>query len=156
MQLRSSVTALAAPLALLCPSAGHAQSTCQGQPGPIRLDIDIEGVRASRGLITGSLYPGDRSQFLVKDGAVKVWSVPAVSPTTHMCIWLKWGPGTYAFAVYHDPDSSGVFHHNLFGRFDGFGFSDNPHLMFAAPKYDQVKFEVHGPETTLHVRLRYP
>jgi len=156
MHLRYFVTALAAPLALLCPPAGHAQAACQGQPGATRLNIDIEGVRSSRGLITGSLYPGDPSQFLIKDGAIKVWSVPATSPTTRMCIWLKWGPGTYAFAVYHDPDSSGHFHHNLLGRFDGFGFSDNPHMLFSAPKYDQVKFEVRGPETTLHVRLRYP
>jgi uncharacterized protein (DUF2141 family) len=155
MNLRHFVTALAAPLALLCAGPGNAQS-CQGQPSANRLDIDIEGVRSSHGLITGSLYPGEASQFLVKDGAIRVWSVPATSPTTRMCIWLKWGPGTYAFAVYHDPDSSGHFHHNLLGRFDGYGFSNNPRAIFSVPKYDQVKFEATGPQTILHVRLRYP
>ncbi len=148
-------TAVAALLTFLCPVLGHAQA-CEGEPGPYRLDIDVEGVHSSRGQMAGSLYPGDPSQFLIKDGAIKVWRVPAVSPVTHMCIWLKWGAGTYAFAVYHDANSNGKFDHNLLGAFEGFGFSNNPHTLFSAPSFSQVKFQTQGSRTTLHVRLRYP
>ena len=85
-----------------------------------------------------------------------MWSVPATSPATHMCIWLKNGPGTYAFAVYHDANSNGKWDHSILGRIEGFGFSNNPRTLFSAPGFDQVKFEAKGAQTTLHVRLRYP
>jgi uncharacterized protein (DUF2141 family) len=155
MTLCKSVTAWAALLSIICPTLSRAQ-TCYGEPAANRLDIEVEGVRSAKGLMTASLYPGEPTQFLIKNGAVKVWSVPATRPVTHMCIWLKWGPGTYAFAVYHDANSNGKWDHNLLGRIEGFGFSNNPYTLFSAPPFDRVKFEARGAVTTLHVRLRYP
>jgi uncharacterized protein (DUF2141 family) len=155
MTFRMPVTAWATSLTVLCPALGHTQA-CQNEPSTAKLEIVIEGVNSNRGLMTGSLYPGDPSQFLIKDGALKAWSVPAVKPETHMCIWLPNGPGTYAFAVYHDANSNGKWDHNLFGQIEGFGFSNNPRTLFSAPSYNQVKFEAREGVTTLHVRLRYP
>ena len=149
-----SVTAFAASFTVLCPALSQA-AACQNPPTTTRLEIVVEGVNSSRGQMAGSLYPGDSSQFLLKDGALKVWRVPAQMPETHMCIWLP-GPGTYAFAVYHDANSNGKWDHNLLRQIEGFGFSNNPRTLFSPPSYDQVKFEAHGSETTLHVRLRYP
>jgi uncharacterized protein (DUF2141 family) len=148
-------TASAASLLALCPAIAHAES-CQGAPTAAKLIVLVDGVRSSRGLMTGSLYPGDKSQFLVKNGALKVWSVPAAAPQTRMCIWLRGGPGAYAFAVYHDANSNGRWDHSLLGAIEGFGFSNNPRTMFSAPSYEQTKFQAKGAETTLHVRLRYP
>jgi uncharacterized protein (DUF2141 family) len=155
MPLRKPVTAWAASLTFLCPMLSHAE-TCQNPPSAAKLEIVIEGMKSSRGQMAGSLYPGDASQFLIKDGALKVWRVPATSPQTHMCIWLPRGPGTYAFAVYHDENSNGKWDHNLLRKIEGFGFSNNPHTAFSAPSYSQAKFEARGSTTTLHVRLRYP
>jgi uncharacterized protein (DUF2141 family) len=73
-----------------------------------------------------------------------------------MCIWLPHGPGTYAFAVYHDANSNGKWDHALLHAIEGFGFSNNPRTLFSAPTYDEVKFRAGPGETTLHVRLRYP
>ncbi|HEY2481760.1 MAG TPA: DUF2141 domain-containing protein [Caulobacteraceae bacterium] len=154
MTLCKPVTLWAASLAVLAPTLCQA-AACQNPPTTTKLEIEVEGVSSNRGQMTGSLYPGDRSQFLLKDGALKVWRVPAQRPVTHMCIWLP-GPGTYAFAVYHDENSNGKWDHNLLGRIEGFGFSNNPRTLFSPPSYDQVKFEARGSETTLHVRLRYP
>lgn len=151
---RKSVIAWAAYLVVQWPALSEA-ATCQNPPTSTRLEIEVEGVRSSRGQMAGSLYPGDASQFLIKDGALKVWRVPAQMSVTHMCIWLP-GPGTYAFAVYHDANSNGKWDHNLLGQIEGFGFSNNPRTMFSAPPYDRVKFEARGAVTTLHVRLRYP
>ena len=147
--------AAAASLLALSPALAHADS-CQGTPGTARLDIFIDGVRSARGQITSSLYGGERSQFLVKNGALKVWSTPAGAPTTRMCIWLKNGPGTYALAVYHDANSNGKWDHSLLTGIEGFGFSNDPHVVFSAPKFDESKFEAKAGVTTLHVRLRYP
>lgn len=155
MSLCKSITALAASITVICPALGHAQS-CQGEPTANRLDVEIEGVRSAKGLMNATLYAGDPAQFLKKNGAVKVWTAPAASPVTHMCIWLKWGPGTYALAVYHDANANGRWDHNLLGTIEGFGFSNNPHVVFSAPSFDQAKFEARGAQTTLHVRLRYP
>ncbi|MGH7022154.1 MAG: DUF2141 domain-containing protein [Caulobacteraceae bacterium] len=148
-------TAQAASLLALCPALAQS-APCQGPQTSARLDIVIEGVKSSKGLMTGSLYPGDKSQFLIKNGALKVWSVPATAPVTHMCIWLKNGPGTYAFAVYHDANANGKWDHNLLKGIEGFGFSDNPQTLFTSPSYDQVKFEAKGAVNILRVRLRYP
>jgi uncharacterized protein (DUF2141 family) len=147
--------AAAASLLVLCPALARADS-CQGTPGTARLDIVIEGVRSAKGQMTSSLYGSDRSQFLVKNGALKVWSTPATTPETHMCIWLKNGPGTYALAVYHDANSNGKWDHSLLTGIEGFGFSGNPTVVFSAPKFEQTKFEAKAGVTTLHVRLRYP
>jgi uncharacterized protein (DUF2141 family) len=147
--------AAAGSLLALYPALAHADS-CQGTPGTAKLDIVIEGVRSAKGQMTSSLYGADRSQFLVKNGALKVWSTPAAPPETRMCIWLKNGPGTYALAVYHDANSNGKWDHSLLGGIEGFGFSNNPHVLFSAPKFDEVKFEAKAGVTTLHVRLRYP
>jgi len=155
MQLLKPVIAGAVSLLAICPVLARAE-TCQGTPTTAKLEIVVDGVHSSKGLMTGSLYPGDRSQFLIKNGALKVWSVPAVSPATRMCIWLKNGPGTYAFAVYHDANSNGKWDHSLLGAIEGFGFSNNPRTLFSAPSYDQVKFQAAGASTTLHLRLRYP
>lgn len=155
MTLNKPFPACAAILTLMLSAAAHAQG-CEGTPTGAQLEVLIEGVDSSAGQMTGSIYPGDPSQFLKKDGALKVWRVPAEAPVTRMCIWLKNGPGVYAFAVYHDADNSGRFKHNLLTGFDGFGFSNNPHTLFSAPRFDQVKFKAGEGVTTLHVRLRYP
>ena len=148
--------AIAGAISLLAlgPVLAHA-APCQGAPTATRLTIAIDNVSSSHGLMTGSLYPGDRSQFLVKDGALKVWSVPAAAPQTRMCIWLR-EPGTYAFAVYHDANANGRWDHHLLGGIEGVGFSNNPRLLFSKPTYDQVKFQAGPGETTLHLSLYYP
>ena len=129
---------------------------CQGDPTSAKLEITIDNVDQSQGLMTASLYPGDPTQFLIKNGALKVWSVPAEAPVTHMCIWLPKGPGVYAFAVFHDANSNGKWDHALLHKIEGFGFSNNPHTTFSAPSYESVKFHAGPGETVLHVRLRYP
>jgi uncharacterized protein (DUF2141 family) len=137
-------------------SATASVAACEGTPTAARLEVSIEGVRSSAGQMAGSIYPGDPSQFLIKDGALKVWRVPAEAGVTKMCVWLKNGPGVYAFAVYHDANDNGRWDHNLFRGIEGFGFSNNPHTFFSAPSFDQVKFTAGPGVTTLHVRLRYP
>jgi uncharacterized protein (DUF2141 family) len=153
MNTPASAALCAATILLFVPAL--ALAACEGAPTGTKLQISIDNARSSRGLMTGSLYPGDASQFLVKNGALKVWSVAAVAPQTRMCIWLH-GPGAYAFAVYHDENSNGKWDHSLLGHIEGFGFSNNPRTLFSAPSYSQVMFQAVGAVTTLHVRLRYP
>ena len=148
LQPRSIAAAAALALAPLC---AHAED-CQGVPGAAKLSIIVEAVRSDKGLMTASLYPGDRSQFLIKNGALKVWSVPAQAPATKMCIWLR-APGTYALAVYHDVNSNHRLDLGMFGPTEDYGFSNNPRIMFAKPSFESVKFPAKAAETTVHIRL---
>jgi uncharacterized protein (DUF2141 family) len=149
-------TTLAAALALgLLASASASAETCAWTPSANKLEIVVEGVKSDKGLMTASVYSDDKSQFLVKNGAVHVWSEPAAAPETHLCIWLK-APGTYALVVYHDANSNQKWDHSLLGSIEGIGFSNNPHLFLSAPPLEKVTFEVKGAVTTLHVRLTYP
>jgi len=147
-----SIVALAA--LAMAPMSVHAED-CQGAPGASKLSIVVEGVRSTKGLMTASLYPGDKSQFLVKNGALKVWSVPAQAPTTRMCIWLR-GAGTYAVAVYHDVNANHKLDIGMLGPTEAYGFTNNPRIMFAKPSYESVKFQAKAGETTVHIRLNNP
>ncbi|MEP6968384.1 MAG: DUF2141 domain-containing protein [Pseudomonadota bacterium] len=155
------MTPLSRPIAALLGAAltgmalgAHAQE-CVGTAGTARLLIIVERVDSARGLMTASLYPNDKSQFLVKRGALKVWSEPAAAPTTRMCIWLK-GPGTYALAVYHDANANHRFDVGLFGPTEAYGFSNNPRIAFSKPSLQSVAFEAKEGDTTVRVRLNRP
>jgi uncharacterized protein (DUF2141 family) len=146
--------ALAAAGSCLAAPGAFAE-TCPGTAGGPRLEILVENVRTGEGQLTASIYPGDRGQFLVKNGALKVWHEPAREGVTRMCYLLP-GPGTYALAVYDDANGNGRWDHRLGAAIEGIGFSNNPFLLFSKPAYDKVKFEAGAAGVTLHVRLHYP
>jgi uncharacterized protein (DUF2141 family) len=125
---------------------------CEGAPSANKLSILIEGVRSSQGQMTASLYPDEKTQFLAKGGALKVWRVPVVAPVTAMCIWLK-APGIYGVAVYHDANANGKLDLGMLGPSEDYGFSRNPHILFSKPSLASVRFPAAGAETTIHVRL---
>ena len=151
--MRLPTTALLGLLAagLAAPLASHAEE-CEGAPSANKLSIVIEGVRSSQGQMTASLYPDDKSVFLAKNGALKVWRVPAEAQSTKMCIWLK-APGTYGVAVYHDANANGRLDLGMLGPSEDYGFSRNPRILFSKPSLASVRFPAAGAETTLHIRL---
>ncbi len=150
----SLLASLLAFFALQAPGPAAAQE-CEGTPGPARLIIQVEGVQSDRGLMTASLYPGDKTQFLIKNGALKVWSVPAAAPVTSMCIWLK-ATGDYAVAVYHDANANHRLDRGLLGPTEAYGFSRNPRIFLGPPSYDATKFPAAAGDTTIHIHLHYP
>lgn len=149
------LTAAALALAMTAPAAVAVADTCQGTPSAAKLVITVSGVREARGLMTASLYPDDKSQFLVKNGALKVWSVAAAAPATRLCIWLK-GAGTYALAVYQDLNSNHRFDVGSLGPKEPYGFSRNPRILFSKPALSAVRFPATAAVTSLTVRLNDP
>jgi uncharacterized protein (DUF2141 family) len=125
---------------------------CEGVPSANKLSIIVEGIRSSQGQMTASLYPDDKSKFLATGGALKVWRVPAQTPVTPMCIWLK-APGTYGVAVYHDTNANGRLDLGMLGPSEDYGFSRNPHILFSKPSFASVRFPAAGADTTVHIRL---
>ena len=134
----------------------RAQTDCTGPQSAVRLYVNVENVRAARGLIAVTLYADDRRRFLARRGSLYVGRVPARAPSTRVCIHLP-STGTYALGVYHDADANRSINRNGIGMpAEGFGFTNNPRLLFGIPSFDSVRIAVPrtGMQTT--VRLRYP
>jgi uncharacterized protein (DUF2141 family) len=151
MILRKALVGLALAALAGAPIALHAED-CEGAPSANKLTLVVEGVRSNKGLMAASLYPDDKSQFLVSNGALKVWRVPAQAPTTRMCIWLK-TPGTYAVAVYHDANANHKLDIGMLGPSEDYGFTRNPRILFSKPSLASVRFPAAGPDTIQHIRL---
>lgn len=133
-----------------------AQSDCTGPASPVRFYVNVEGVRASQGLIAVTLYADNSRRFLARRGSLYVGRVPARAGTTRVCIHLP-STGTWAFAVYHDADSSRTINRNSLGLpREGFGFSNNPRTLFSVPAFRSVRLAVPRSGMQTNVRLRYP
>jgi uncharacterized protein (DUF2141 family) len=150
---RTVATTLAA-CAVLAGGAAAAQD-CEGSPSAARLLISVDGVHSNQGLMTASLYGPDRTQFLVKNGALKVWRTPARAPTTTMCIWLA-GPGPVSVAIYHDENANYKLDVGPFGPTEGYGFSRNPRILFSKPSLASTLLVAHAGDNSVHIRLHYP
>ena len=152
MTMKPSLFACA--VLMMAGSGASAAPACEGVPSEAQLHIVVEGVRSTAGLVTASLYGDDEVHFLKSNGSLKVWRVPAVSPSTPMCIWLP-KPGRYEIAVYHDANGNLKWDHASLGSIEGFGFSRNPTIFLSPPSLKSTRFEAGVGETTIHVHLSY-
>jgi uncharacterized protein (DUF2141 family) len=144
-------------LALLASGSGAAQQPdCTGHEGPVRLYVDVEGVRTAEGLIAITLYADDSSRFLAKRGSLYVGRTPAKAPVTSTCIYLP-GTGVYALGVYHDADGDRSIDRNAIGLpTEAVGFSNNPRLFLSMPSFRAVRLAVPRDNMRTSIRLRYP
>jgi uncharacterized protein (DUF2141 family) len=70
-------------------------------------------------------------------------------------VWLP-GPGVYAVAVYQDVNANKKIDHNLLGPTEPWGFTNNPHALFALPSFGSVRFTAHAGDNTVHIKLNNP
>ena len=137
------------------PAAAAAQD-CTGPASGTRFYVNVENIRASRGLIAVTLYADDSSRFLARRGSLYVGRVPARSPRTRVCIHLP-STGIYAIAVYHDEDGNRRYNRSSLGMpQEGFGFSNNPGTLFGVPNFRSVRINIPRNNMQATVRLRYP
>ena len=142
-------------LSLAAAAAPAAAQDCTGTPSPIRLFVNVDNVRDSRGLIAVTLYTDDRRKFLARRGSLYVGRVPARQGRTRVCIHVP-KPGIYAVAVYHDADADRSFDRTGLGLPDeGFGFSNNPPTFFGLPNFDRVRIRIPKSDLSTTVRLHY-
>jgi uncharacterized protein (DUF2141 family) len=73
---------------------------------------------------------------------------------TATTVTLQVPPGRYALVALHDENSNHKLDKNMFGiPKEGFGFSNNPHVVLSAPSFDTAAMQVACPttETTIHL-----
>lgn len=153
--LESIIAAATLLIGLAAPAAAE-EADCTGTPSATRLYVDVQGVRASKGLIAVTLYADDSKRFLVKHGSLYVGRVAATAPMTRVCIYLP-APGTYAIAVYHDINGNQKFDRNMLGLpSEAYGFSNNASTFFGLPSFNSVRIALPHNDMTISVKLKYP
>lgn len=156
--MHSFLKTLPLVLAVTAGGAGSAaaQQDCTGPASSVRLQVDVQNVRSSSGLIAVTLYADDPRRFLARRGSLYVGRVPARSGTTRMCIHLP-STGVWGLAVYHDENGDRRFDRTGVGMpAEGFGFSNNPRTLFGVPAFRSVRLSVPRNDMRATVRLRYP
>lgn len=148
---------LPAVLALLwAANASAEEPACTGPKSPVKLFVDVEGVRSSDGLIAVTLYADDSSKFLAHHGSLYVGRVPAHSGTTSVCIHVP-KTGVYALAVYHDTNANRKYDRNAVGLpAEPYGFSNNPRVFLGMPAWHSVRLAVPKTDTRTSITLRNP
>lgn len=159
-RIRAAVTAIVAVTAAIAAPQAMAEGTppagCLGDPSSTWLNVNVEGVRNSDGLIAVTLYADDSRKFLAKKGSVKVARFDASAGTTRACIFVP-SPAVYAIAVYHDEDGSRKLNRNGLGiPTEAFGFSNNPTTVAGLPAFRSVRLNVPKAGLTTRIQLRYP
>jgi len=89
-------------------------------------------------------------------GSLYVTKVPARAGVTQACLFVP-SPGAYGLALYHDANGNGKIDRNGLGiPKEGFGFSNNPRILFSAPKLKSVRMAVNSAGVQTRIRMRYP
>lgn len=153
MKVRSLL--LAAAVAAVAASPAAAQEACAGQPGPVKLSVEVTGVRAARGEVAVTVYPDNPRRFLAAKGKLARKRVTARAPVTHACFWLPAG-GYYAVAIYHDSDGDRDFDRTVVGLpAEGFGFSNDAPTRTGLPAFETVRFRTRPGDNPIRIRMRY-
>lgn len=146
-------------IAALCAQAGPALAAPAGCTGPQSdtwIDVAVEGVANSNGLIAITLYADNPRKFLVKHGSLYVGRVPAHAGTTTGCIYVP-APGVYAIAIYHDENASQTFDRTGIGLpAEGYGFTNNPSTLAGLPTFRSVRLAIPRSGLLTRIRIKYP
>lgn len=154
MKARSlGFAAVALTLAAARPAA--AQEACARETGPVRLVVEVGGLRDARGQVAVTVYPDNPRRFLAPKGKLARKRVAARLPVSAVCFGLPQA-GHYAVAVYHDSDGDRDFDRNAVGMpREGFGFSNDAPTRMSLPSFESVRFRTRPGENTIRIRMRY-
>ncbi|MFZ9519243.1 MAG: DUF2141 domain-containing protein [Silvanigrellaceae bacterium] len=66
-------------------------------------------------------------------------------------------PGNYALAMFHDENSDKQLNTGSFGiPLEGFGFSNNPRILFSAPSFSECSFAINdAKQTTIQIKVNH-
>jgi uncharacterized protein (DUF2141 family) len=120
---------------------------------PGRLDVDVEGLRSSDGLIQACLTR-QADHFPDCDGDPNAVRRTINAGAPDSLAFANLPSGSYALSIIHDENAN-----DRLDRFagiprEGIGFSRNPAFTFGPPRFSAARFAVNGAEA-MTVRMRY-
>ncbi len=120
------------------------------------LTVEVNGIKDQKGLLCIKVFTGSQgfpnsNEKAIKRECVKITEDPMRFTYTSLLA------GSYAVAVFHDANGDRVLNRNAAGMpTEGYGFSNNPVIKAAPPKFGQAVFLVAGPNTGVRIQMRYP
>lgn len=149
---------LAAALALFAGlSAGRAdapEAACD-PAAPETIQVTVEKVRSSKGLITAVLYNDNPDTFLKEGARLDRIRVEAHEGETTLCLTAP-ATGRFSVALYHDENGNKKFDRDFLGiPSEGYGFSQNPGFRFGKPDVEETLFTLNGEPVSLRIAMTY-
>jgi uncharacterized protein (DUF2141 family) len=118
------------------------------------LRILVTGFRSDKGLAGGVVFASPAGWPERTRNAVVHGGFPIVDKRATEVFHIP--PGKYAVAAIADKNENHKLDKNLLGMpTEGFGFANNPNVMFSAPSFQAASVPVACPVTRIHIRLIY-
>jgi uncharacterized protein (DUF2141 family) len=144
----------AEPTGAACAAAALATAEAPAT-NPPSIEVTVENVRSSKGLITAVLYGDDPDTFLKRGARLDRIRVDAQEGETVLCLKAP-ATGRYTVALYHDENGNKEFDRNFLGiPSEGYGFSNNPGFRFGKPEQEETLFTIQTPLTALRISVLY-
>ena len=119
------------------------------------IQVTVENVRSSKGLITAVLYDDNPETFLKRGARLDRIRVEAREGEPQLCLNAP-SAGRYTVALYHDENGNKEFDRNFLGiPSEGYGFSNNPGFSFGKPKQKETLFSIQDSLINLRVSVLY-
>jgi uncharacterized protein (DUF2141 family) len=116
------------------------------------LDILVKGLTSDRSDVHIALY-NKAENFPYHEGVLLEEKVSVTNGTARLQ-FANLTADDYAIAVYHDENANHEFDQGLFGiPLEDYGFSNNAPVFFGPPSFDEAKFPVSEPATTIEINL---
>lgn len=124
------------------------------QPGETLVFV-VHDLRSDTGTVRGGIY--SNAEVWTDEGGQVAVCTARVTGGSARCVIRAPGPGTYAFAFYHDADDDNELDRDLVGvPQEGYGFSNNVRPGLGPPSFESASFRVSAGETyTARVVARY-
>jgi uncharacterized protein (DUF2141 family) len=119
------------------------------------IEVTVNNVRSSKGLITAVLYGDNPEEFLKRGQRLDRVRVEAKEGETLLCLQAP-AVGRYSVALYHDENGNKELDRNFLGiPSEGYGFSNNPGFRFGKPEQKETLFAVEDGLTNLRISVLY-
>ena len=119
------------------------------------LELEVTQIRSDRGVLLLSVYSAPdeypyhpfRTIPLEKDSLKESGLRKVITDLL---------PGTYVFGLLDDENRSGTMEYTRLGiPLEGFGFSNNPKILFSRPDYERCQFTLKPGINRLQINTRY-
>ena len=123
-----------------------------------KLILQFSNLRSRQGQICISVFSDEKG--FPTDGLKAVYSkchaVAEMNEASEIEI-IGLRPGNYALAMFHDENNDKQLNTGTFGiPLEGFGFTNNPKILFSPPKYSDCIFSSNeGKQTIVQIRANY-
>lgn len=116
--------------------------------------VNVNGLRSTEGNVQVAIWKTNEG---FPDDYSKSWSQLTLPATMTRGLFRNAEPGFYAVAVFHDKNRDNDLNRNGMGiPTEGFGFSNNPRIIFGPPKFKKAKFKVGEGETKeIEIELKH-